>query len=157
MDARIYDLDFFEWTQQQAAALRSRPLDLDALDTERLAEEIEDMGRDQIRRTTSFLVQMLVHLLELHLDPDAPAAPGWLKEVLRFQVDAVLSASPGIKQRLDLDKIWRLARRGATVKLAKHAVAAPNLPEACPLSIDAMLDIDFDPKEGLRVIAAAIG
>ncbi|QUS38461.1 DUF29 domain-containing protein [Tardiphaga alba] len=156
MDARTYELDFFEWTQQQAAALRSRPLDVNALDTERLAEEIEDMGREQIRRTSSFLVQMLVHLFKLHLDPKAPSVQRWFKEVLRFQADAVLSLSPGIKQRLDLDTIWRLAKRRTTAELARHNIVVKNLPDVCPLSLDAMLDVDFDTEKALQTIAAAI-
>ena len=114
MDAPNHHSDFFEWTQQQSAALRSHPLDCDELDVEHLAEEIEDMGLEQIRKTSSFLVQMLVHLFKLHLEPNAPSAQHWFEEVLRFQADAVLAFSPGIKRRLDLDKIWKLARKGAT-------------------------------------------
>jgi hypothetical protein len=136
--------------------LRTRPLDLDALDTERLAEEIEDMGREEIRKVSSFLMQMLVHLLKLHLDPNASTAQHWLDEVLRFQADAMFALSPGIKQRIDLDKIWRTAKKGAPAKLSQHAVRVPELPEHCPLSLDTMLDIDFDPKQALQTIAAAI-
>lgn len=155
MDASTHDSDFFNWTQQQSAALRSRPLDCSKLDTDKLAEEIEDMGLEQIRKTSSFLVQMLVHLLKLHLDPKAPSAQHWFEEVLRFQAEAVLAFSPGIKQRLDLIKIWKLAKKGATSKLAQHEVA-PDLPPECPLSLDEMLDIDFDPNIALQAIAAAV-
>jgi hypothetical protein len=156
MDAPTHDSDFFNWTRQQSAALRSRPLDCSKLDTDKLAEEIEDMGLEQIRKTSSFLVQMLVHLLKLHLDPNAPSAQHWFEEVLRFQAEAVLAFSPGIKQRLDLIKIWKLAKKGATSKLAQHEVVAPDLPPECPLSLDEMLDIDFDPNTALQAIAAAV-
>jgi len=156
MDAPNHDSDFFEWTQQQSAVLRSHPLDCGELDTEKLAEEIEDMGLEQIRKTSSFLVQMLVHLLKLHLEPKAPSAQHWFEEVLRFQADAVLAFSPGIKQRIDLDKIWKLAKKGATSKLAQYDVLVPDLPAECPLSLDAMLDVDFDANIALQAIAAAI-
>lgn len=156
MDAPSHDLDFFAWTEQQASALRRDPIDCDELDAGKLAEEIEDMGLEQIRKTSSFLVQMLVHLLKLHLEPNAPSAQRWFEEVLRFQADSALACSPGIKQRLDLDKIWKLARKGATSKLAQYDVTIPQLPDACPLSIDAMLDIDFDPNVALRAIAEAM-
>jgi len=156
MDAPNHDTNFFEWTQQQSTALRSHPLDCDELDTEKLAEEIEDMGLEQIRKTSSFLVQMLVHLLKLHLEPSSPSAQHWFEEVLRFQADAVLAFSPGIKQRLDLEKIWKLAKKGATSKLAQYKVPVPDLPEECPLSLDAMLDVDFDANIALHAIAAAI-
>lgn len=157
MDASNHDSDFFEWTQQQSAVLRSHPLDCSELDLENLAEEIEDMGLEQIRKTSSFLVQMLVHLLKLHLEPNAPSAQRWFEEVLRFQADAVLACSPGIKQRLDLDKIWKLAKRGATSKLAQHDVSVRDPPPECPLSLDTMLDVDLDANTALQVIAAAIG
>lgn len=156
MDAPTHDSDFFKWTQQQSAALRSRPLDCSKLDTDKLAEEIEDMGLEQIRKTSIFIVQMLVHLLKLHLDPNAPSAQRWFEEVLRSQAEAVLAFSPGIKQRLDLIKIWKLAKKGATSKLARHEVVAPHLPPECPLSLDEMLDIDFDPNAALQAIAAAV-
>jgi Domain of unknown function DUF29 len=156
MDAPNHDSDFFEWTQQQSAVLRSHPLDCGELDTEKLADEIEDMGLEQIRKTSSFLVQMLVHLLKLHPEPKASSAQHWFEEVLRFQADAVLAVSPGIKQRIDLDKIWKLAKKGATSKLAQYDVLVPDLPAECPLSLDAMLDVDFDANIALQAIAAAI-
>ena len=156
MDARTYDLDFVEWTLQQAAALRARPLDVNALDTERLAEEIEDMGREHIRKVSSFLMQMLVHLLKLHLDASSRSTRRWLDEVLRFQTDAVLALTPGIKQRLDADKIWRLAIKRATAKLSEHSVAVPKLPERCPLALDMMLDQNFDPNDALQTLADAM-
>jgi Domain of unknown function DUF29 len=156
MDAPNHDTDFFEWTQQQSAALRSHPLDCGELDTEKLAEEIEDMGLEQIRMTSSFVVQMLVHLLKLHREPNAPSAQHWFEEVLRFQADAVLAFSPGIKQRLDLGKIWKLAKKGATSKLAQYNVPVPELPEECPLSLDMMLDVDFDANIALQAIASAV-
>jgi hypothetical protein len=40
--------------------------------------------------------------------------------------------------------------------LARHEVVAPDLPPECPLSLDEMLDIDFDPNAALRAIAAAV-
>ena len=156
MDTPNHDSDFFEWTQQQSAVLRSHPVDCGELDVENLAEEIEDMGLEQIRKTSSFLVQMLVHLLKLHLEPNAPSAQHWFDEVLRFQADAVLAFSPGIKQRLDLDKIWKLAKKGATSKLAQYNVSVPDLPPECPLSLDTMLDVDFDANAALQALAAAV-
>ena len=46
--------------------------------------------------------------------------------------------------------------KGATSKLAQHEVVAPDLPPECPLSLDEMLDIDFDPNIALQAIAAAV-
>ena len=42
-----YDTDFYRWTQTQAAALRTK--DVEALDLDNLAEEIESLGRSDRR------------------------------------------------------------------------------------------------------------
>jgi hypothetical protein len=73
---------------------------------------------------------MLVHLLKLQIDPNSPSVERWFEEVLKFHADAVLTLSPSIKQPLDVDKIWRLAKRGATYKLPKQDVGMPDLPAA---------------------------
>lgn len=41
----LYDRDFFLWTREQAQALRARQAGANDLDWDRLAEEIEDVGR----------------------------------------------------------------------------------------------------------------
>jgi hypothetical protein len=156
MDVPNHDTDFFEWTQQQSAALRSCSLNCSELDTANLAEEIEDMGLEQVRKTSSFLVQMLVNLLKIYLEPSAPSAQNWLEQVLRFQADAVLTLLPNVKQHLDLEKIWRLAKKGATSKLAHYEVSLLGLPDESPLSLDTMLDIDFDVNSALEVITATV-
>ena len=43
MTRATYDTDFYTWTQEQAAALRAK--DWAALDLERLAEEVEHVGK----------------------------------------------------------------------------------------------------------------
>ena len=45
MTACTYETDFLHWTQEQSAALRAGQFT--ALDWERIAEELEDMGREQ--------------------------------------------------------------------------------------------------------------
>jgi hypothetical protein len=95
-------------------------------------------------------------LLKLHLERNAPFAQHWFDEVPRFQADAVLAFSPGIKQLLDLEKIWKLGKKGATSKLAQYSVPVSELPEECPLSLDTMLDVDFDANIALQAIASAV-
>ena len=43
--AQLYDIDFYAWTQEQAAALREHFRGDNRLDVEHLAEEVEDLGR----------------------------------------------------------------------------------------------------------------
>jgi len=150
MGAR-HDIDFYRWTQEQAALLRTAHGD-GRLDLDALAEEIEDMGRSEIREISRLLHQTLAHLIKIAVDPQAQAVDHWFAEILAFQGDAVIAASPGLKQRLDLETIWRVACNGATRALARRSVAVPPLPKSCPLTLDQLLDPEFDPDRAAGVI-----
>jgi hypothetical protein len=104
----------------------------------------------------SLLRQTITHLLKIAINPNTPSAEQWFDEIITFQGDAVLAFSPGLKQRLDLKKIWRVACNGATRSLEKHGVAVPPLPDNCPLSLDDLHDPEFDPDKAAKILAAAI-
>src|SRR5271156_666720 len=58
----LYERDFHKWLVEQAQALREG--NLRDLDTENLAEEIEDMGRSENRAMLSQLARLMAHLLK---------------------------------------------------------------------------------------------
>jgi len=59
---RLYDTDFYGWTQQQADALRTG--NLAGVDLDNLIEEIESMGRSEKRELESRIEVLLMHLLK---------------------------------------------------------------------------------------------
>jgi hypothetical protein len=83
-----YDEDFFAWSEQQAAALRdlarSRRGLPNALDPERIAEEIEDVGRAEFNAVKSHIRQILAHLIKAASEPAPGPASHWRKEVVAF-------------------------------------------------------------------------
>tara|TARA_R100001086_G_scaffold97214_1_gene48367 strand:+ start:1716 stop:2264 length:549 start_codon:yes stop_codon:yes gene_type:complete len=149
-----HDTDFYSWTQDQAALLRALPRGSNLLDIDNIAEEIEDMGRAEIKEISSLLRQTLVHLVKIACDPEAPSVAHWVGEASGFQGDAVLANSPGLRQRLDLPKIWSVAKRNATDSLAEYGVVVPPLPEECPLTLDQLLDANFSPREAAAEVSA---
>ncbi|SFN99694.1 protein of unknown function DUF29 [Bradyrhizobium sp. Rc3b] len=154
--ASKHDTDFYGWTQEQAGILRETPPVDSRLDSANLAEEIEDVGRAEILAISSLLRQTLIHLLKSTIEPDSQAATHWFDEIVTFQGDAVLAFSPEIRQRLELEKIWRVACNGAIRSLAKRGVVAPQLPSTCPFSLDDLLDPEFDPETATQTLSAAI-
>jgi hypothetical protein len=58
----IYQVDFYAWTQKQAALLREGRFN--DLDVENLVEEIESLGRSEKRELESRLKVLLIHLLK---------------------------------------------------------------------------------------------
>lgn len=148
-----HETDFYRWTQDQAALLRALPRSSNLLDIDNLAEEIEDMGRAEIKEISSLLRQTLTHLVKIAIDQEAPSVAHWVSEASGFQSDAVLAYSPGLRQRLDLPKIWKLAKRNAADSLAEYHVVVPTLPEECPLTLEQLLDAEFSPREAAALVA----
>ena len=154
--AHEHDTDFVGWTESQAGILRAVPNGTLGLDTENLAEEIADLGRSEIRETSALLRQVLVHLVKLAAQPYAEPALHWVEEILAFQGDAVLARSPGIRQRVDVPAVWRLACNAARRSLAQYEVTVADLPAECPFTSEGLLDADFNPAFAARRIAAAM-
>ncbi|HKM69015.1 MAG TPA: DUF29 family protein [Stellaceae bacterium] len=57
----LYEEDFHAWTQQQAELLRRLPATGDELDLEHVAEEIEDLGRSDLRAAQSLCEHIIEH------------------------------------------------------------------------------------------------
>ena len=81
--ARLYDADFFRWTQEQAALLRQvhgERVNL-PIDWNHAAEEIEDMGRSDLRAANNRIGVILEHLLKLEHCPVGNPREGWVETV----------------------------------------------------------------------------
>src|ERR1700748_2433978 len=63
-----YDTDLYQWTIEQADALRRRAVN--ELDYDNLAEEIESVGRSERREIRSRLEILLIHLLKWRYQPE---------------------------------------------------------------------------------------
>ncbi len=63
-----YDTDVYEWTREQAGALRRRAAN--KLDWDNLAEEIESLGSGDRRQIKSRLEILILHLLKWKYQPE---------------------------------------------------------------------------------------
>src|SRR6202040_3635280 len=79
---KLYDRDFFLWTQEQAAALRAVKNSNLPLDWANLAEEIESLGKSDRRQLRSQIRRILRHLLKLEASPSVEPRAGWRSTVL---------------------------------------------------------------------------
>ena len=140
----LYERDILDWAEQQAALLRrlSRGERVnDAIDWPNLIEEVRDLGLSELHACQSLLRQAMLHLLKLHLEPDAPAVGHWRGEVVGFLGDAAERFTPAMRQRIDLAALWRRAQRQQGTE-SGHGAA--NL-AGCPYTLDDLLDPDADP------------
>ncbi len=150
MDSRIgYDTDFLAWTQEQARLLRDAAQDRPntPIDWENVAEEIESMGRSELRAVESALVRVIEHLLKLEHSPATAPRGDWKLSVVehRDRVARDLSASPSLRGKIDLPSIHRTARKMAALGLERDGLPHDALPAECPYTLDQILDDDWWP------------
>ena len=144
----LYDDDIATWAEEQAAALRAlgaRAELSNAVDWENVAEEIESVGRSQVRAVESLLVQTLAHLLRRLSAPTVAADPHWRSEITAFQTAARRHFEPSMRRRLDWDRVWTMAVLNAEAGLVAYGNALlPGLPPRCPIPLDEVVTDAFD-------------
>jgi hypothetical protein len=117
----LYDEDFYAWTQRQAELLRALRPPGNELDLEHIAEEIEDLGRGDLRAAQSLVEHIIEHFLKLEYSGLAEPSRHWRDEIVewRLQLDKTLTRS--IAAELDLP-----ARHKAALRLMRRL--EPDVP-----------------------------
>ncbi len=134
-----YEDDFYAWTQQQAELLRRLPVTANRLDREAIAQEIEDLGRSELRAAQSLCEHIIEHLLKIEYLGPAEPAEHWRDEIVewRLQIEKILTRA--IEARLDLPGRYRSALR----LIRRFERQAPGLmsrlPATCPYTLEEIL------------------
>jgi hypothetical protein len=139
---RLYDTDFYAWTQDQARKLRE--VRDNRLDAEHLAEEVADLGKSELRAVTSHLESLLVHLLKAAYSPANQPRSGWLNEADAHQDLARQAFWPSMRDKIDLNRLWRRALRQTNRELADYGEAEVPENALCPFTLDDLLAEEFD-------------
>ena len=144
--AQLYEADFYRWTQEQAALLRQVPRERINLPVDWLhaAEEIEDMGRRDLRTVNSLIGVVFEHLLKLEYSPAAQPRDGWKETVNRSRGEILrtLDDSPSLRTKLSgrWHKEYGLARKNALSGLARDGVDPQTIPTTPPYSVEQVID-----------------
>ena len=145
---QFYMEDLYGWSVRQTEALRRR--DLEALDWENIAEEIESLGSKQRDTWVSLCGKVIEHMLKIeHCEGDEHLAH-WQAEIedWRSQMARNLKANPSLTGRYGgiFGLAWEQGRDDAVRSITasaghtrqskawrdeKHRIEA-MLPEACP-------------------------
>jgi hypothetical protein len=146
MSTPTYEQDFYAWALESAQALRERRFA--DIDSEHIAEELEDMGKSRARALESQLARLLAHLLKWTYQPDQRERyqHSWRATIdsAHWEIEEILEENPALVPRLP-DVFSR-----AYPKSVNRAVAETNLPEAtfperCPWELEHVLDNKFLP------------
>jgi len=139
----LYDEDFFEWTRRSAELLRAGHLEQS--DIEHIAEEIEDMGKRDLRGLDSRVEVLLIHLLKWQLQP-AKRSPSWQTTIVsqRNRIKRLLRQSPSLRRKIyahlagDYEDAVNLA-------VIETGLPPSHFPRECPFTVEQVLDPEFLP------------
>ncbi len=144
----LYERDVLIWSERQADLLRRLAAGErvnEMVDWPNVIEELEAVGRSELRSCKSLLRRSLVHLLKLAAWRDSKAASHWRGEIIGFLADAQYGFSPSMRQRIVLGDLYARALR--QVRAGTDDAGEPRtLPEACPFALDDLLDANADVK-----------
>ncbi len=139
----LYDTDILLWSERQRDLLRrvaaGEPVN-EAPDWPNIIEEIESVGSEQLHAVVSLLRQALIHMLKAEAWPLSREVPHWQAEARRFRIDAADRYAPSMRQRIDVDRIYRQALRGLPETI--DGQPALPVPEGCPVTLDELLAED---------------
>ena len=140
-NVQLYDDDILIWSERQAALLRRRAagelVNEADIDWSNVAEEVEDVGRSELRSCRSLLGQALRHMLKAEAWPLHRDAPSWRADAIDFRQQARGAFTPSMRQKLDVAKLYRDALK----TLPETVDGQPPLPvpDLCPVTLDELL------------------
>jgi hypothetical protein len=139
----LYNMDFHEWTREQAKLLKSGKLS-DA-DINNLIEEIESMGKSERRELKSRLVILIMHLLKWQIQPERQSN-SWKAtiETQRFQISELLEDSPSLRRELEpfVNAVYPKAKHLA---ILETGLIHDSFPPECAYTADDILHEGFYP------------
>ncbi len=147
----LYDKDFPLWVEINLQLLKEKAYDL--VDWENLLEEIEDMGRSDLKACISYLAVILEHLYKWdnfkNLVGGKDAGINWIKSIrnARKEILKVFDMSPSLRSKLPLEltTAWKHARRELEYWLEDNDYDPEkfNIPEKCPYTYEEAMSRDL--------------
>lgn len=141
---KLYDQDFYSWTQEQVALLKSR--DWELLDINNLIEEIESLGKQQRQELRNRLGVLIGHLLKWEYQPDF-RSNGWRSTIReqRRRILQHLNENPSLKSYLQ-QAVTIAYEDGRDLAIQETNLADDVFPLVNSYSIDDLLNFDFLPE-----------
>lgn len=132
-----YEDDLYSWVKEQVELLHAGRLgEIDAIN---IAEELSDVGNEQLDKLESALAVLTQHLLKWDYQPDLRSR-SWQLTIReqRRRVERVLRKNPGLKAKLQ-DAMDDAYADGRDRALDETGLADAALPETCPYTFEVLM------------------
>ena len=128
-----YKDDIFAWSNEQAALLRSGKLS--EIDIEHIADEIESVGKRELRNIMSLMAELIAQLLVFDQSPSSRK----IVQAKRIEIEFTLKSAPSLWRRLSEDDCKKVVWSKA-LALAASKIVIDH--EECPWTYDQVLNPD---------------
>jgi hypothetical protein len=132
-----YEQDFYQWTIEQVQALQDGKIE--NLDWQNLKEEIEALGKEELRAVESYLKQLITHQFKLKYVNDEYCRRGWQQEINNFKDEIEDRLTPALEKKINLDKVYQRAKRNVPTD---YPELKDILPENSPYSLTEWLALE---------------
>jgi hypothetical protein len=133
----LYETDFAEWSVRTAALIRAGRFS--EIDTESVAEEIEDLSKSQQSAIWSHLSRLLLHKIKQIIQPERDCA-SWQVSIAssRQSIQRLIKISPSLQPYIQqiLQETYKQALEIALIETGLEHAAVP---EQCPWDLDTLL------------------
>ena len=139
-----YEADVVAWANEQAAFIRAGRFDL--LDLEHIADEIEDVGKSELRELESRMAVLLAHLLKWQFQATHRGV-SWQVTIKtqRNNISRRLQKTPSLKSIIGTDDFW-LEIWDDAVDMATKETGISGFPESCPWDLEQIMNPEFWPE-----------
>jgi Domain of unknown function DUF29 len=138
----LYDEDILLWSERQSDLLRrvaaGEPIS-ERPDWVNIIEEVESVGRTDLRAVESLLLQAFMHVLKAEAWPDSFSVPAWQSNVLVFRSQARRAFSPAMRQRIDVGELYANALR--ILPTSMDGQPPQPVSPICPMTLDELLAV----------------
>lgn len=139
-----YDSDVLKWSEHQATLLRhiaagERLPANDIPDWANIIDEVESVGRSELRSVESLVTQAMMHRLKQQAWPQSVTVVHWRREARTFSRQAARRFTASMRQKLDLAGLYADAVDQLPDWIDDRVLPLP-VPTGCPFSLDELLD-----------------
>ena len=138
----LYDEDILLWSERQSDLLRriaaGEPVN-ERPDWVNIAEEVESVGRSDLRAVESLLLQACMRMLKAEAWPNSLSVPTWQSDALLFRSQARRAFSPSMRQRIDVGELYADAVRALPTSMDGLPPQPVSL--TCPMTLDELLAV----------------
>jgi hypothetical protein len=133
--------DYYAWIIETAKAIREGRFE--HIDWDKVAEELEDMGRSERRELRNRLALLLAHLLKWFYQPEERTRSWFLTiKEQRKEILYILEDSPSLKQELK-ELIPKAYEKALLIAQRETGLEEKAFPPECPWSIEEILNESF--------------